>query len=576
MPLKQRRKPKLDLLEPTNPQQLKRHRKAVAASDMGPNQNKSGTRWNVFIGPQQRMMSAPAKSVAPVVAQLTGINASVVLNRLKSGAYHSFGENPTVTVSMAGSIKGEGILDWLTKKVGESSLFRSEPAPVAAPTAPPSSVKESFPTDTKTLFQMNQNTYDNKCTRVGDWRCMPGTKTLQFYVKGNDVIVCVRGTASFRDLMADIKITFQNVRGSVRYNEDLAAIKSFQQQYPTTRYKYYFTGHSLGGALIDEYMKDGLGTSAISFNPAVQKEFYNSTNHHRIYNTQDPLYDLMGRHISSAEVRPFQGKEQSTLDKILGYIPVVNDAAKALKGHSLDNYIGGMAQPSRSYTHQQMQQKLQELYLAFDPMGYRTPNSNPVQLAADALDRFPDYVAKKWAAASSWQTERSMADLFDEFFMLERERIKQYRKNAGRGKNVLMKRMTPAVVDRPYMRGPNMLGGFSFFDDVLKPVARFAIPAMTIGAVKADDAFKGDFNPKLENVLPYVTKTGSNLLAAKTGDPSGLIEQVADTAKGGNPLDIYRQKAIEYQRKHLNSTGQGRCRWVDKGSRFPDWQEVCN
>jgi hypothetical protein len=442
--------------------------------------NKTGTKWNLYIGSDQRMSSAPAKQVALVVAQLTGVLATKVQERLQTGSYHTFsGNQQTVTVSKVGSSRGEGILDWMTKKVGESGLFRNEKTVPSQQTN--NRIKESFPADTKTLYQINQNTYDNRCVPIGDWKCMPGTKTLQFYMKANNVIVCVRGTASFRDLMADIKITFQNVRDSVRYKEDLAAIKSFQQQYPPSQYNYYFTGHSLGGALIDEYLKDGLGISAISFNPAAQKEFYASANHHRIYNTQDPLYDLMGRHIPSAEVRPFQGKEQSTLDKILGYIPVVNDAAKALKGHSLDNYIGGM------------------------------------------------------------------------------------------------KRMTPAVVDRPYMRGPNMLGGFSFFDDVLKPVARFAIKGSTLGTVDPDKLMRGQADFDINRALPYVTKTGSNLLSAKMGDPSGMIEQGVETAQGsGNPWDRVRQSAIDYQRKHLNNTGQGRCRWVDKGSRYPDWQEVCD
>ena len=444
----------LEYTEPYNKGYTEKVKKFYAKYD-GP-KNKAGTKWNLYIGSDKRMSAAPAKQVALVVAQLTGVLATKVQEKLQTGSYHTFNGNQTsVVVSKAGTEKGEGILDWMTKKIGESGLFRGNtPAPTQQTN---NRIKESFPTDTKTLYQMNQNTYDNRCMAVGDWKCMSGTKTLQFYMKGNTVIVCVRGTASIRDLMADIKITFQNVRGSTRFNEDLAAIKSFQQQYPPGRYNYYFTGHSLGGALIDEYLKDGLGTSAISFNPAVQKEFYNSANHHRIYNTQDPLYDLMGRHVPSAEVRQFQGKEQSFLDKMLGFVPVVNDAAKALKGHSLDNYIGGM------------------------------------------------------------------------------------------------KRLAPSVVERPHMRGPNMLGGFSFMDDFLKPVARLAIKGSTLGTVDPDKLMQGKAEFEPGNALPYIMKSGQNLLSAKMGDPSGLIEQGIETAQGN-----------------------GRCRWVDKGSRYPDWQEVCD
>jgi hypothetical protein len=489
---------RLPLAEPANAVVRKRQRKSVALSKSGPNQNRSGTKWNVYIGQSQKMMNVSAKQVGPVVAQLTGVNASQVIDRLKSGSFHSFGQDPLITVAKAG-LRGEGVLDWLTKKVGQSGLFRTDSAPAAAPQSQQSSsIKDAFPADTKTLYQMNQNAYDNRCTNVGDWKCMSNTKTVQFYMKGNDIIVVIRGTASFQDLMADIKITFQNVRNSSRFKEDVPVIQAFQQQYPPSRYNYYFTGHSLGGALIDEYLKDGYGKLAISFNPAVQKEFYNSTNHHRIYNTQDPLYDLMGRHVPSAEVRQYKGKDQSTFEKFLGYIPIVNDAAKALKGHSLENYIGGR-----------------------------------------------------------------------------------------------MKYLTPSVVDRPYMRGAGPLsGGFSFMDSFLKPVARLAIKGATLGSVDPDKLMRGNVDFKPENILPYTLKSGQNILAAKMGDPSGVIEQGLETAQGGNPWNAVRDSAIRFSKGEGGSAldqiredanrfarryrGEGRCRWVDKGTRYPDWQEVCD
>ena len=223
---------RLKLAEPANAVVRKRQRKSVALSETGPNQNRPGTKWNVYIGQQQKMLSVSAKQVGPVVAQLTGVNASQVIDRLKSGSFHSFGRDPVITVAKAGEYKGEGVLDWLTKKVGQSGLFRTDSAPAAAPQSQQSSsIKDAFPTDTKTLYQMNQNAYDNRCTNVGEWNCVNSTKTVQFYMKGNDIIVVIRGTASFQDLMADIKITFQNVRNSSRFKEDVPVIQSFQQQY---------------------------------------------------------------------------------------------------------------------------------------------------------------------------------------------------------------------------------------------------------------------------------------------------------------------------------------------------------
>lgn len=325
--------------QPLTKSNARQQQKALYASEQGPNRNKPGTKWNVQIGQKKHMTSATPKQVAPIVSQISGVGASQVLDRLKSGAFHSFPND--VTVSLAAKYRGEGVVEWLTKKVGESGLFKSKDTANASTGVVNNQIKASFPADTKTLYEMNRNVYAHKCVNAGDWQCMSGTNLVQFYKKANNIIVAVRGTASFADVMADIRITFQNVQASARFKEDVKTIKAFQQEYPQSQYNYYFTGHSLGGALIDEFLKMGLGISAISFNPAVQKEFYSSANHHRIYNKQDPLYDLMGKHVPSAEVRDYKGPEQSTFDKILSFIPVVGDANKARKGHSLDNYVGG-------------------------------------------------------------------------------------------------------------------------------------------------------------------------------------------------------------------------------------------
>lgn len=455
------------LMNPAAARVAKIQKKHVRASDSGPSRNSARTKFNVYIDNRPRMSSVSAKKLAPYVAQLTGLNASVIIDRLKSGFQHVFPNK--VVVSVIGSSRGEGVLDWLTKAVGSTGLFKSkEQAPAGTPVN--NQIKASFPADTKTLYQMNSNVYANRHQDVGDWKYISGTKFLSYYMKANNIIVAVRGTADLRDLMADIKITFQNVQGSRRYKEDVLSLRAFQQQYPTSQYNYYFTGHSLGGALIDEYLKLGMGISAISFNPAVQKEFYNAANHHRIYNTQDPLYDLMGKHVPSAEVRDYKGPQQSMFDRVLSYVPIIGDASKALKGHSLDNYIGGR-----------------------------------------------------------------------------------------------MRNIVPAVIDRPHLRGPSMIGGgFGdwFMSNVVNPVANVAIPAMTLGSLTANDVRKGQFVPDPNKIAPYLVQSGSNLLAAKSGDPTGAIGQVVRTAKTG-----------EYAEPE---EGSGRCRWVDKGSRYPDWQEVCD
>lgn len=472
--------------QPLNKTNARQQQKALYASEQGgpsSNRNATGAKWTVQANGTTRMMSATSKQLAPIVSQLTGVGASQIIDRLKNGAFHSFPNN--VTVSLAGKYKGEGVLDWITKKVGESGLFKSKTDGNTSAGVVNNKIKDAFPADTKTLYQMNTNAYSNTCRSIGEWECVSGNEFVQFYKKANNIIAAVRGTASIGDLMADIRITFQNVQASARFKKDVATIQAFQQQYPQPQYNYYFTGHSLGGALIDEMLKLGLGISAISFNPAVQKEFYSSANHHRIYNTQDPLYDLMGKHVPSAEVRQYKGPEQSAFDRVLSYVPIIGDAQKALKGHSLDNYIGGK-----------------------------------------------------------------------------------------------MMRITPSVIDRPFMRGgagPSLYGN-GWFEDLTDKVARVAVPALSMGTISYDDIKRGNYTPDISKAPGYILDSGKKLLQLRSGDPSGVIEHVAGAGKISQrafDTSFKSQKRLPPLPMDGNS-GNGRCRWVDKGSRYPDWQEVCD
>jgi len=468
MPSLKARKKAAALASIMGPYDVKKQKRQLKRMTRRSNPNSSRARFQVLIDNVVRM-SGTAKRIAPFVSQLTGIPALAIEDKLSNNEYHTFGNG--VVVSLIGTAKGEGVLDFLTKKIGESSIFKSKPTDApSGVTSATSQIKASFPADTKTLYQMNNNVYADKRQDVGDWKWMSGSKFLQFYMKGNNVIVAVRGTADLRDLMADVKIMFQNVQGSGRFKEDVANIRQFQQQFPRPQYNYYFTGHSLGGALIDEYLKMGFGTSAISFNPAVQKEYYNSFNHHRIYNTQDPLYDLMGKHVPSAEVRQYQGEAPSMMGKILSYVPIIGDATKALKGHSLDNYIGG--QMKSSFEDRPFQRPL---------LNILRPSTRPV-------------------------------------------------------------------------RPPPVVGGNWFMDNIVNPVNRVAVPAISLGTLTQDDLARGNLKPDFSKMVPYVTKTGTNLAMARMGDPSGLIGQVTGQMKG-----------------------KSKCRWEEREGRYgnSEWVEVC-
>jgi hypothetical protein len=131
----------------------------------------------------------------------------------------------------------------------------------------------------------------------GEWKYVDGTPTLRIYNKGEAIVVAVRGTADAVDLEACLSTINHNLENQTRYQEDKKFILEFESKYPRSNgYNYLLTGHSLGGALSDQLMHDGIGIQAITFNPAVQKAFYQSINNKRIYQARDPLYQMMGRY----------------------------------------------------------------------------------------------------------------------------------------------------------------------------------------------------------------------------------------------------------------------------------------
>lgn len=430
--------------QPLTKSNARQQQKALYASEHGPssNRNKANAKWVVTRGKQKIMSGVTAKQLAPNVSQMSGVGATQIIHALKNGAYHNFGP---ITVSLAGDYEGEGVLNWLNKKLGQSSLFKPDSNKLRPPMpeGPRPGLRVRFPAETKTLYDMNMNAYANKQENVGDWQYISGTKTLQFYRKGNDVIVVVRGSWDMRDVITDIKLAFQSLTSTSRFKEDLKTLQEFKSQYPSLT--YYFTAHSLGGAIADVFLDMKLGESATSFNPAVEKKYYDTTNHHRIYNMEDPVYKLMGQYVPTAEVREFKDTKSGLLNKALSYVPIYGDASQMLKGHSLLNYSGG---------------------------------------------RMP---------------------------------------------------LSLARAERPYARGPNLLGdgiGDWFMSNIIEPAANVAVPAMTLGTITAKDLKKGDYTPKFDRIPGYLLDSGQRLLRAKMGDPSGLIEKFQGEGRKRIPVGV--------------------------------------
>jgi hypothetical protein len=184
---------------------------------------------------------------------------------------------------------------------------------------------------------------------IGQLELVRATPTLKFYkAPDNTIVVGIRGTkpTDVDDVKADAMIGVGQLESAPRYMRDLQTLQQFQLTYPPSQYDYYGVGHSLGGAILDMFLKKGLIKNGVSYNPAVQpQDFANTTlPNSRVYMESDPLYALMGKNLTKKpETRA--PRKKAWWEKAISAIPYVgNTAAKTYdlyQSHMLDQFQGG-------------------------------------------------------------------------------------------------------------------------------------------------------------------------------------------------------------------------------------------
>lgn len=197
--------------------------------------------------------------------------------------------------------------------------------------------------DRSILQQMAKASYEVSPPQMIDgWTLLYATPTLKFYKNESTIVVAIRGTnpTDRRDLEADAKIPLNRLESTPRYQTDMSTLLNVMKSYPTSTYEYYGVGHSLGGAILDSFIKDGWIRNGISYNPAVQpRDFKRPTTNQRIYQSGDPLYSVFGRFTQNAEVRP--PKTQPIWEALLRKVPYVGTMFGLFKDHQLGNFEGG-------------------------------------------------------------------------------------------------------------------------------------------------------------------------------------------------------------------------------------------
>ena len=181
-------------------------------------------------------------------------------------------------------------------------------------------------------------------SEIDGWKLIKGNEWIKFYAKGNDIVIATRGSQTGEDWTdANRRIPFNDLESSEVYKRDERYIKEFKSEHPeyTT---YYGVGHSLSGAINDIYLRKGIISEAVSYNPAVETQYFTKQvpNHHRIYMKDDPLYKLMGQFLrQTPEVR---ASKISTATWLARWTPIGNllTADQYLQAHDIKQFEGGM------------------------------------------------------------------------------------------------------------------------------------------------------------------------------------------------------------------------------------------
>ena len=183
------------------------------------------------------------------------------------------------------------------------------------------------------LAKMIHNVYHDK-TAIKNFELVAKTDSAQIYKndKTKMWIYVVRGWKPSRaDETLDITaLVNSTIADRPRYKR----VKAFFQEHPAPEgYKVLATGHSMGGAYVDQLIEDGVVETGISFNPAIQIKDISKTANKRYYNKHDFLYKLIGMHSANHHVVNSSWLEHYVYS--LRFLDIMN----SLYAHKIERFI---------------------------------------------------------------------------------------------------------------------------------------------------------------------------------------------------------------------------------------------
>lgn len=146
---------------------------------------------------------------------------------------------------------------------------------------------------------------DETPKQIGKWKLIFQEETIKVYnytsggekndADDNIDVIAIRGSKSLEDWRTNLGLVGQNaIPSGDRYKRDKESLKKFYK-YHHKADRTFGCGHSLGGALLDRYIDEGIIERGLSINPAYEPRSTNiKVPNFRIYNRRDALYNLMG------------------------------------------------------------------------------------------------------------------------------------------------------------------------------------------------------------------------------------------------------------------------------------------
>lgn len=173
----------------------------------------------------------------------------------------------------------------------------------------------------------------DKTPDVKDWELVAVSPTAAVFKndKSKSYAYAYRGVATPGELLDAPKALMSNTfKSTNRYRHD----KDFTRRHqPPAGYKRWAFGHSLGGAVVDQIMADGLADTGITFNQAIEVNKMHNSGVKRYYNRSDALYKLIGQFSSNVQVI-----NNDLFSQVAGFLGYLNPLY-TLYSHNLSQFV---------------------------------------------------------------------------------------------------------------------------------------------------------------------------------------------------------------------------------------------